>query len=181
MVDPTKELPALIFWMKSGRKGLRMDPEIWSAAMTASSDRSDFDRARGLKSGRRLRRMDFLFFGAVKLSSAKAETMKPAARSRAEVTKKLTRRPNRSAITPPNSGPRDAPRKIAIWSRPRAYPTSSRGAIEATMIVAAAIVPVMQPCMVFSTTSCQGALTRPMRSITTVPPNMARRSMGLRP
>lgn len=49
------------------------------------------------------------------------------------------------------------------------------------MMVAAATVPVRQPCRVFNAMSCHGAVMSPVTNMTTVPPNMARRSIGLRP
>jgi hypothetical protein len=103
-----------------------------------------------------------------------------AARS-AAVTPKEALMPTRSAKAPPKKGPAAAATKMTICNVPSLAPALCAGAVAETSTVAAATVPVRQPCNVLSARSCHGFPTRPIKPTTTVPATVALRSIGLSP
>ena len=71
--------------------------------------------------------------------------------------------------------------KTDDWRSPRQNPTLRSGTIDVVSTVAAAMVPVTQPCIIRSTRSCHGAVTNVIRPTITAPPNIARSSIFRRP
>ena len=103
------------------------------------------------------------------------------AAKRAAVIPKEARIPTRSAKVPPKKGPAAAATKMTICKVPSLAPALSAGAVAETNTVAAATVPVRQPCKVLRASSCHGLPTSPISPTTTVPAIVALRSIGLRP
>ena len=104
-------------------------------------------------------------------------TRKPEVASRAAVTPKEALMPTRSAKTPPKNGPAAAAIKMNVWSMPSLEDARSCGAVAETSTVAAATVPVMDPCKSLSRSNCHGAVTRPIKASITVPASVARSSI----
>src|SRR5215210_870742 len=99
----------------------------------------------------------------------------------AAVTPKEALMPTRSAKAPPKNGPAAAATKMTICNVPSLAPALCAGAVADTSTVAAATVPVRQPCNVLSASSCHGFPTKPINPTTIDPATVALRSIGLSP
>jgi hypothetical protein len=85
--------------------------------------------------------------------------------------------PTRSANTPPTKGPAAEATKMNVWRVPSLDDALSGGAVAETSTVAAATVPVSEPCNNLSRRSCQGDVTSPIKPSITDPASVARNSI----
>jgi hypothetical protein len=85
--------------------------------------------------------------------------------------------PTRSANTPPTKGPAAEATKMNVWRVPSLEEALSGGAVAETSTVAAATVPVSEPCNNLSSRSCHGEVTRPISPSITDPASVARNSI----
>src|SRR5215211_6275634 len=90
-------------------------------------------------------------------------TRSPEVASRAAVTPKEARMPTKSANTPPTKGPAAEATKMNVWRVPSLDDALSGGAVAETSTVAAATVPVSEPCNYLNRRSCQGDVTSPIK------------------
>jgi len=180
-MEPTFAPVRAMFWICRGSTGTTTEFPAWmSAARTIRTRMRRFSRRIG-KSGTRSRSRNLSGRRGRKVSVTKDLTMKPAAISIREVAKKVKRFPRASAMYPPRKGPRELPMKMAVCRRPIRWPTSSSGTSPATITVAAATVPVTAPWRMRSVSTSEGLRAKPMRKMTSPPPNMDRSSMDRRP
>src|ERR687893_1052080 len=96
-------------------------------------------------------------------------TRSPESARRVAVTPKEARMPTRSANTPPTKGPAAEATKTNVWRVPSLEEALSGGAVAETSTVAAATVPVSEPCNNLRSRSCQGDVTSPIKPSITDP------------